>query len=459
MREKIKELKEIYEKNKESALKDYYDFLKFQSISSEPEYHQEMYKCVNWLFLYLKNIGFDVKIWNPDHNPTLFASYEKAGLNQPTLLIYNHYDVQPVTPLDLWKSPPFEPTLVNEQVFARGAQDNKGQCFYVILALKALMERDGSLPINIKLCIEGEEESGSVVLSHLLKEKQVDLKADYLAVIDLGMINKDQPAITLGVRGIVTMDVEVEGTKSDLHSGFHGGIAFNPIHALISLLASLRDEKGKICVPHFYDDITPISTEELSHISLDFDEELYLNDFGAEPTGGEINRSPLERNWLRPTIEVNGITGGYSGDGFKTVIPSKASAKVSCRLVANQDPEKIKCLVSSFFKEKAPKGVRVSVHIHEGGGKAVKGSIDSKAVKAFSESYKEVFNKKCQYVYAGGSIPIITALAQASKAEVVMLGLGLGSDCIHAPNEHFSLDRIEKGFLATARALELMRIE
>lgn len=454
----LDQLKNYFAQNRELILNDYFTFLKYQSISSEPAYKPQVQACVEWLSTYLKKIGFKIEIWPTSGHPTLFASNADAGPSQPTLLIYNHYDVQPVDPIDLWHSPPFEPTIKNGQVYARGAQDNKGQCLYVIAALKALVERDGKLPVNIKLCIEGEEECGSTGLSQILSQKKDKLNADYLAIVDLGM-NHSKPAITLGTRGIVTMDVEVTGTRTDLHSGSHGGIAFNPLHALVSLLASLRDASGKITIPGFYDNVTPLDDSDRSRLSLDFDHEKYLHNHGAAPTGGEKNFSPLERSWCRPTLEINGINGGYSGEGFKTVIPSKAIAKISCRLVPKQDPAAIGRLVTQYLEKNAPEGVKVKVTIHSGQGKAVRGSIDSAAVNAFAKAYEEVFNTPCDYVFAGGSIPVIPALTDACGAEVVMVGLGLDSDCIHAPNEHFGIDRIEKGFLSTARAIELFKRE
>ncbi len=452
----LEELKKYFYDSKDEILADYFTFLRFQSISSEPQYKEQLHTCVDWLTSYLKAIGFTVEIWKTKGHPTIFASHEKAGPDQPTLLIYNHYDVQPVDPLELWVSPPFEPTLRNGEIYARGAQDNKGQCFYVLLALKALLKRDGKLPINIKLCIEGEEECGSAGLSGILQEKKTELKSDYLAVVDLGMESPTSPAITLGTRGILTMDVEVTGTHTDLHSGFHGGIAFNPIHALVKLLAMVRDESGKVVIPHFYDDVKDLSEGDKAQLSLKFDADKYEAEFGAKPLGGEQNYSTLERGWLRPTFEVNGINGGYSGDGFKTVIPAKATAKVSCRLVPNQDPEKISKLVADFLKSYAPKGVNVAVHVHAGHGKAIRANINSKAVKAFAKAYEEVFNASCDYIMSGGSIPITTQLTEVCGGEVVMVGLGLMTDCIHAPNEHFGIDRIEKGFLSTARTIEIL---
>lgn len=450
-------LKEIYAQYKEKAINEYFTFLKFQSISSEPEYRPQVLACADWVSTYLKTIGFEVEIWPTSGHPTIFAKNMKAGPQQPTLLIYNHYDVQPVDPLELWKTPPFEPTVREGQVYARGAQDNKGQCFYVLLALKALVEKAHGLPINIKLCIEGEEECGSTGLAGILKAKSRELQAEYLAIVDLGLPNPTTPAITLGVRGLVTMDVEVTGTHSDLHSGSHGGLAYNPIHALVELLSSLRKSSGKIDVPGFYDDAVAMTKSEKEQVSLTFNDKEYETNFGAKATGGEKALKPLERNWMRPTIEINGIKGGYSGEGFKTVIPAKAFAKVSCRLVPGQDPNKIGLLVSKFLESHAPEGTKVTVHIHPGSGTALRARPDSAVAKAFSKAYEEIFGKNCERIYSGASIPIVTQLAAVSKSEVILVGLGLGSDAIHAPNEHFGLDRIEKGFLSIARAIQLLK--
>lgn len=450
-------LQDAFEKNKKSAFEDYFTFLKYQSISSEPVFKEQVLACAGWVADYLKQIGFQVDMWPTSGHPTIFASNHSAGSKQPTLLIYNHYDVQPVDPLELWKTPPFQPTLRNGQVFARGAQDNKGQCFYVLLALKILMDLYGKLPINIKLCIEGEEECGSAGLSGILLQKKKELKADYLAIVDLGFSKSNKPAVTLGIRGMVAMDVEATGSRTDLHSGSHGGLAFNPIHALAELLSNVRDSSGKITIPGFYDDVKVLSKEEKAQVKFAFDQEEYLTTFGIHATGGEQDISPLERNWIRPTFEINGIHGGYTGSGFKTVIPAKAFAKVSCRLVPNQDPQKMGKLVAAYLESHAPQGTKVSVHLHKGGGKAVRSNIHSKAVKAFSEAYNEIFQTPCEYIYSGASIPIVTELAAASGAEVVMVGLGLPDDEIHAPNEHFGLDRIKNGFLSIARATQLLK--
>lgn len=446
----------LIEKHRAELVEDYFTFLKFPSISSEPEFKEGILACAHWLSDYLKEMGFEVELWPTSGHPIVFASYLKAGPDKPTLLIYNHYDVQPVDPLEEWLSPPFEPIQRDNQIYARGAQDNKGQCFYVLQALKLFLENKKSFPINIKLCIEGEEECGSAGLAQILKQKSQELKADHLAIVDLGLRDPQVPAVTLGIRGLVTMDVEVKGSHIDLHSGSHGGIVFNPIHALVGLLANLRDEKGHITIPGFYDHVVEIPAEERAKVSFQFDLADYQKATGAYPIGGEKDYSTLERAWIRPTLEINGIWGGYTGKGFKTVIPAKAYAKISCRLVPNQDPRQIGELVANYLRTNAPHGLEVSVHVHPGVGRAVQINFSAVLVQAFSQAFEEVFKVPCEFIFEGASIPIVTELAEVCGGEVILIGLGLSSDQIHAPNERFGLDRIEKGILIFARAIELL---
>ncbi|MFA6914979.1 MAG: dipeptidase [Parachlamydiales bacterium] len=448
--------KEFFENNRRQLIDEYFDFLKIPSISSEAAYTENVKQGADWVAHYLRSIGFDVDVWKTTGHPTVFAQNLEAGTDKPTLLIYNHYDVQPVDPLDLWKSSPFEPALRGNEVYARGAQDNKGQCFYTMAALKALRMIHGKFPINIKLVVEGEEECGSQGLTGILSEKKKELVAEYLAVVDMGLPAKDIPAVTLGIRGIMTMDVTVTGSSTDLHSGSHGGIVYNPNRALAEILASLYNDDGSVAVPGYYDSVRELKKDTLDNLYMDFDEKHYLEAFGALPTGGEKKFLPVHRACLRPTVEINGMWGGYTGDGFKTVIPAKAHAKISCRLVADMDPQNSAKSVADYLISKAPPGIKVEVHIHQGGGKAVQANPNSPVVKAFSDAYTEIFEKKCSYVFEGGSIPVITALAEASKSAVVLLGMGLADDGIHAPNEHFGLDRLEKGFLIIARSIELL---
>lgn len=452
----MKNIKELIAKHRKEWLNDYLTFLKFPSVSSEPAYKKPLMECADWVMNFLKKIGFTVELWPTSGHPTIFASYTKAGKDKPTLLIYNHYDVQPVDPENEWSSPPFSPTIVGQEVYARGAQDNKGQCFYVMETLKLILEQTGELPINIKLCIEGEEEIGSNGLSGILQDKKAQLKADYLAIIDVGTPGPNIPSVTLGTRGIITMDLEVKSADTDLHSGFHGGIMQNPIHVLSKLLADLHDANGKVTIPGFYDQVVEMSAEEKAQAYFKFDEEDYKKVTGATPNGGEKGYTPIERSCIRPTLEINGICGGYYGDGFKTVIPAKAHAKISCRLVPNQSPDEIGRLVADYLKKKAPEGVEVKVVVHKGKGKAVRVSQHSKVVRDFAQAFTEVLGSPCEYIYAGGSIPIVPELAEACGGEVILLGLGLVSDQIHAPNEHFGIDRIEKGIEIVARALELL---
>lgn len=455
-RSTLRGIKNLIEKEKDKIVQDFYTFLSFPSVSSEPQYKQQLLECADWIKGYLKNLDFHVELWPTSGHPVIFASYNKAGPNAPTLLIYNHYDVQPVDPIEEWTSPPFTPTARNGEIFARGAQDNKGQCYYVLQALRLYLSLHGSFPINIKLCIEGEEEMGSPGLSHVLKTKQKELKADYLVIADLGLRDPKVPAVTLGLRGLVTFEIELTGSHTDLHSGSHGGIVINPIHALVELLAGVRDAKGKITIPGFYDAVVEIPPEERTKVSFNFDVAEYQTSVGAYPAGGEKEYSVLERAWTRPTFEVNGIHGGYTGKGFKTVIPAKAFAKFSCRLVPNQDPQKIGELVANYLKTSAPQGVEVNVKVHPGGGKAIRVSSSAKIVEAFSKAFEEVFEMPCEFIFEGASIPIATELAETCGGEVILVGLGLTTDQIHAPNEHFSLKRIEQGIQIISRAIELL---
>jgi acetylornithine deacetylase/succinyl-diaminopimelate desuccinylase-like protein len=449
-------MQEWIDQNQTRWLEEFFDFLRFPSVSSEPDYAQAVIDCSNWLVGYLHQIGFQTEIWPNNGRPVIFAEDLSAGPEKPTLLIYHHYDVQPADPLDLWTSPPFEPSVRSGQIYARGAQDNKGQCFYALQALKMLKQKNGQFPINVKLCIEGEEEIGSPGLSHLLDKKKKQLKSDYLAVVDLGLQKAETPSLTLGIRGIMTLEITVQGSDFDLHSGSHGGIASNPIHALVRLLASLRDEHGRIAVPGFYDRVEEMTTAERSRVSFEFDEALYRQETGASPDGGENSYDPLERAWLRPTLEINGIHGGYTGSGFKTIIPAKASAKISCRLVPDQDPAEIGRLIKQYLLDLAPPGVQVNVDLHAGQGKAVRISPESKVVKAFASSFGEVFKKPCTFILEGASIPIVPELAAACGGETILLGLGLTSDQIHAPNEHFGIDRLHQGMKIMAFAIQLL---
>ncbi|MCB0345399.1 MAG: dipeptidase [Bdellovibrionales bacterium] len=455
MSENILALQKLYDDNADNIVNGFYEFLRFKSISTEKEFAKDVRDCANWVEQFLSEAGLHTEQWETRGHPVVFAQNEQ-DTNKPTVLIYNHYDVQPVDPLELWKSDPFVPTVRDGEVYARGAQDNKGQCWYVLNAIKLLKQRDGSLPVNIKLLIEGEEEAASDGLTRIVSERAKQLAADHLLIVDLGFHHKLQPAVTLGIRGIAVMTMKLRGSSVDLHSGGHGGIAYNPNRAMSEMLASLYDKDGKVAVPGFYDDIKELSEQERAKIDFSFDKDFYKSTFGAEPTGGESKYSPAERCWLRPTVEINGIRGGYTGDGFKTVIPAETIAKISCRLVPGQNPKKIGDLVADFLKSKAPAGITADIEVHQGGGTAVVTSPDTPVVQAAAQAYTELAGTECKFIMEGGSIPIVTELAKASGAEVVLLGYGLPGDLVHAPNEHFGLDRLKKGFVTIGRILELL---
>lgn len=445
--------KQWYQSNYKKIQEEFFTLLKFESISTDCAYHPKCIDCANWLQKLLGEIGLTVELINTSTLPLVYAEDLSAG--GKTLLIYGHYDVQPVDPLDLWKSSPFEPTIRDNQVFARGALDNKGQLFYTLMALKAYKKLKGSFPVNIKLVLEGEEEAGSTGFLEVLPSIKEKLKADFLLVPDVDLLDEETPTVTYGVRGIIAFEIELTGSNSDLHSGTHGGIAFNPNRALASLLAKLWDEDGKITIDGFYDDVSELSHSDKNKLTMEFDHEKYSKEFGVKAFSGEKGCSTSESNWIRPTLEINGMTGGYTGEGFKTVIPAKASAKISCRLVPNQDPRKIEAQIQTFFEKNIEPGIEISINFLDG-ARAARGSFDSKIARAVSDSMSEVFGKKTVSILSGGSIPVVADLAKETNSELLLMGLGVPSDNIHAPNEHFGLDRFEKGFLTVAKTVELL---
>ena len=452
----IERLGALYDEAADQIQEDYFNFLRFKSISSEVEFKSEVLDCAIWLKNYLEEGQFKVEFWEGNGHPVVFGENLDAGPDKPTILFYGHYDVQPVDPLNLWESPPFEPVLKDGNVYARGAQDNKGQAMYVISALRSLIKNNGKLPVNVKLCIEGEEECGSFLLQEKLKLKKAELKADYLAVVDLFVASEDHPTIPLGFRGITTMTMEITGSNTDLHSGSHGGIVYNPNHALVEILAKLRDDTGKITVPGFYEDVTEVDEAIRSKMPEDTNPENYEQIFGAKPIGGEKAYNMLESASMRPTLEINGLAGGYAGDGFKTVIPAKALAKISCRLVPDQDPDKIWKQVTDYIKKIAPEGLSIDFPGHPEGGKPFRSDHNSFIVKSLARVYQEIAGVEPGYFLEGGSIPVISNLVEAVGGETVLMGWGMIDDNMHAPNELFGMRRFKKGFLSIARLLEVI---
>lgn len=440
----------------DEAKDDFFTFLRFPSIATDNAYREQTKQCGVWLGDYLKKIGLDVEVWETQVGPpTLFASNLSAGPDKETLLIYCHYDVQPVDPLDLWQTPPFEPNIRDGKVYARGASDNKGQCFYTIWAIKNFLKDHGKLPINLKFVIEGEEESGSRGFSELLNRKQEQLQADHILVVDSCMDTINAPCITLGARGIIALELTIEESPRDLHSGAFGGISYNPNRALVELLSHLHDSTGTVAVPGFYDEVTEPTPYELEQLDMNFDEDAFVDAYGFKPTGMEDGLSPKESNWFRPTLEINGIAGGYAGAGFKTVIPAKATAKISCRLVPKQEPERIISLLQDFLNSKAPEGLRLTIDAIAGSGRAFRDCSHSRISQILTQSYSDVFQKECKNILIGGSIPIAPALVDAAQGDILLIGTALMSDLVHSPNEHFSIESFEKGYKTIYRMLEL----
>jgi acetylornithine deacetylase/succinyl-diaminopimelate desuccinylase-like protein len=447
----LKEYQTWYQHHRKRILEDYFTLLRFPSISTDPAYKKDVNACAHWLKEHLEKIGFNTELWPTKEHPVLFASYEKAGADKPTVLIYNHYDVQPVDPLDLWTNPPFEPILRDGKVYARGASDNKGQLFYVLTAVQAYIELAKTHSFNLKLFIEGEEEVGSKNTREMLESKNEQLKADYCLILDAGIPKQGVPAVTLGLRGITTMNITIRNSNMDLHSGLFGGIVLNPLQALSSALARLW-EHGKVAIPHFYDDVIEMGSSEWKEDESVFDKEEQKRFFGIRVFGGEAGCSLLETNWVRPVVEINGLFGGYTGSGFKTVIPAQAHAKVSCRLVPNQTPDKIAHLVANYIRDQLPKGFDCDIEIHPG-GLPVRTSSKGHLAQTAKIAYEEVFGRACQFIFCGASVPIVADLERITKGSIVLMGTAMNEDEAHAPNERFSLEQFEQGYLVMGRIL------
>lgn len=446
-----KKYQEYFEKHEKKILEDYFSLLKFKSISADPAHKKDIEECSQWVFSFLKEAGCHVEVWKTPVNPVIFAKHQAKNPNRPTILIYHHYDVQPVDPLELWNSPPFEPTIVGNDVYARGASDNKGQCLYGIYAVKAFLEIGKKEDLNIKVIIEGEEEVGSSGLFHVLEERKSSLKADYVAIIDAGIPSLEEPAVTLGFRGIVTFDVECSGSNVDLHSGQLGGIAYNPLRGLVEVLAKVWDKEGRVTIDNFYDDIIEQNAKELMQIDL----KPLIEKFELKALHKEKGYTSLESNWARPTFEINGLSGGYAGPGFKTVIPAKACCKISCRLVPGQDPVKVGECVKQFLQKNIAKGFDIKVELHHG-GEAYRASSKGPFAGKIKEAYEDVTGIETGFVLAGGTLPIATKFAEVCGGETIGIGYGFDDDYIHAPNEHFGIDRLKYGFMTIGSLLELL---
>jgi acetylornithine deacetylase/succinyl-diaminopimelate desuccinylase-like protein len=431
-------IKNYIQQNKQRFIQELIELLKIPSISADPNYKQDVLNCAEEVKKRLQEAGAEnVEVCPTKGYPVVYGE-KIIDKNLPTVLVYGHYDVQPPDPLDLWNSPPFEPVIKDEKIYARGAADDKGQ-FYMHVKAFELMMRTNTLPCNVKFMIEGEEEVGSDNLAPFLQANKEKLKADVILISDTSMIANDVPSLTVGLRGLSYVEVEVTGPNRDLHSGVYGGAVANPINILCEMIASLKDENNHITIPGFYDDVVELSADERQALnSASFNIEEYKKHLDIAEVHGEKGYTTIEHTSIRPTLDVNGIWGGYIGEGAKTVLPSKAYAKISMRLVPNQNHEKIAEIFKKHFESIAPKSVKVKVKPHHGGNPIVTPS-DSVAYKAASKAMEQSFGKVPVPVRGGGSVPIVAQFKEILGLDSVLMGFGLDSDAIHSPNEHFGI--------------------
>jgi acetylornithine deacetylase/succinyl-diaminopimelate desuccinylase-like protein len=424
--------------NQDRFLSELFELLRIPSVSADSRHKGDVRKAAEYVAQKLTEAGADsVQLMETKGHPIVFGE-KIVDTAKPTVLVYGHYDVQPPDPLDLWKTPPFEPTVRDGKIYARGACDDKGQ-FYMHIKAFEIMMKQKLLSCNVKFMIEGEEEVGSDNLGTFVKENKAKLKADVILISDTSLISLDQPSITAGLRGLSYMEVEVTGPNRDLHSGVYGGAVANPANVLSKMIASLHDENGRVTIPGFYDqvvELSPADREALNKAPFDLNE--YKKELGIEEIQGEKGYTTLERTGTRPTLDVNGIWGGYTGEGAKTVLPSKASAKISMRLVPNQRPDEITALFTKHFLSIAPTSVKVKVTAHHGGEPAVT-PTDSKAFKAAASAFEEVWGKTPIPTRDGGSIPIVALFKKELGLDTVLMGFGLDTDALHSPNEHYGI--------------------
>lgn len=440
----MQEIREYLSENKQRFLDELFELLRFPSVSADPKYKGDMLKTADYVAEKLKAAGADnVEICPTAGYPIVYA--EKIIDNSlPTVLVYGHYDVQPPDPLELWNTPPFEPTIRDEKIYARGACDDKGQFYMHVKAFELMMETE-TLPCNIKFMIEGEEEVGSANLGIFVGDNKERLKADVVLISDTSMISLEHPSLETGLRGLSYVEVEVTGPNRDLHSGVYGGAVANPATILAKLIASMHDENNYITIPGFYNDVVELSAKEREDLNkAPYDEAEYKKDLEVGELWGEKGYSTLERTGTRPTLEVNGIWGGYTGEGAKTVLPSKAFAKISMRLVPNQNSDEITKLFKDHFEKIAPKSVKVKVSPHHGGEPVVT-PTDSVAYKAAQKAILQSFGKEPIPTRGGGSIPIVALFEKELGIKTVLMGFGLDSDNLHSPNEKFDIANFYKG--------------
>jgi acetylornithine deacetylase/succinyl-diaminopimelate desuccinylase-like protein len=442
-------LTDYLESNRERHLDELFAFLHIPSVSTDPDRTEDVAQAAAFVADALRRAGLEAEVHPTDgHGVVVGRSPEVPGA--PTVLVYGHYDVQPAEPLELWNTPPFEATVIDGDILARGASDDKGQVYAHIKGVEALTQVDGALPLNVLFVVEGEEEIGSPNLRPFLERNAAALAADVVVISDGAMMAPDTPTLTYGLKGLAYLEVHVRGAGRDLHSGAYGGGVPNAINALAAMIAGLKDGDGRVTVPGFYDAVTALDDEERARMAAaPFDEAAFRADAGVSATPGEAGYSLIERLWARPTLDCNGIWGGFQGDGAKTVIPATAAAKLSCRLVPGQDPDDITEKVAHALEALAPEGIEVEVkRLH--GGRPAATPIDAASVRAAAEALRASFGREPVFARTGGTIPVVADFQELLGSEVVLVGLGLEDDRAHAPNEKFAVRDYLRGIHTSA---------
>jgi acetylornithine deacetylase/succinyl-diaminopimelate desuccinylase-like protein len=454
MAEKTDRVETYIDQNQERFIEELKQFMRFPSVSAQRDHDGDTRACAEWVVAQLKGLGFEAGLVDVGGQPIVRGL--KKGKSSKRVMIYGHYDVQPEDPVNEWKTPPFEPTVRDGILYGRGATDDKGQLWTHVKAVESLLKTEGKLPCEVLFLLEGEEESGGDALGRYVAQAKADIKPDVIVISDSTMYDAETPAITYGLRGIIALEFTIRGPAADVHSGAYGGGVANPAMVVAQILAKCVASDGKVLVPGFYDDVIPLQDwERESFRKLNFNDEALAKELNVPRLHGEAGFSTLERLWARPTFEVNGIFGGYQGQRSKTIIPASATAKITCRLVSNQDPARIHKLVVDHIRNVCPDTVRIEINDF-GASPPVLFDVHSPVIRAAQESLKKGFGRETTFIRCGGSIPVVSTFAEHLKCPVILMGFGLDSDGPHSPNEHFSLDSFVKGVKSAAHLLRMI---